>query len=111
MKESEIESVFSKNTLLVQKQIKKDFASFELNFPLDFDTEIYSKDAIIQILEESVVSLVELGERKTLQVLYTIDISENRFLSLTQKPDFAKNLAFEILNREIQKVYYRIKYS
>ena len=54
---------------------------------------------------------MEVSEQKTLQLLYTIDVAEKRFLETTIKKDVLSNLAEEILKREAQKIYYRIKFS
>jgi hypothetical protein len=51
------------------------------------------------------------GETRLLQLLYTIDLSEKEFLSLTTEPDFLKLLSEKILFREAYKVFLRAKFK
>jgi hypothetical protein len=51
------------------------------------------------------------GETRLLQLLYTIDLPEKEFLSLTTQADFLALLSQRILFREAYKVYLRKKFS
>ena len=51
-----------------------------------------------------------MGETKWMQLLYTIDIPEQTFLSLTQEKDFIQLLSQAILKREAMKVFFRSKF-
>lgn len=108
-KNSSLELIFSNNILLVQKQILKDFNPFDIHFPENFDKEIYAFEEILMLIENNLSQIME-NQQKTLQLLYKIDISENLFFEIIQKPDLLTNLAHQILHREAQKVYYRLKF-
>jgi hypothetical protein len=51
------------------------------------------------------------GETRLLQLLYTIDLTEKEFLSITMDRDFLKLLSEKILFREAYKVFLRDKFS
>ena len=111
MESNLINAILENNILLVQKQIAKDFSPYCSDFPKDFETEIYSIESILSQVKLKLVEIMEVSEQKTLQLLYTIDVAEARFLETTIKKDVLSNLADEILKREAQKIYYRIKFS
>jgi hypothetical protein len=97
--------------LKTQGQIAKDFAKFNLFFPENFEVERYTKQAIVELISEQVAELMKEGETRLLQLLYTIDLSEKEFLSITTDPDFLKLLSEKILMREAYKVFLREKFS
>jgi hypothetical protein len=94
-----------------QEQIAKDFGKFNLFFPEEFSTIAYSKEAIESLLAERIADLMQEGETRLLQLLYTIDLPEKEFLSLTTQTDFLAQLSQRILFREAYKIYLRKKYS
>lgn len=110
---SELAEYFDREefVLKTQQQIAKDFAKFNLFFPDNFETEPYSKEKIEVLIEERTAELMKEGETRLLQLLYTIDLSEKEFLSLTTDPDFLKKLAEKILFREAYKIFLRTKFS
>lgn len=97
--------------LLLQKQIAKDFAVSQVDFPESFSLEVFSLDNLQAIVQEKLVQIMAKGERQTLQLLYTIDLPEKKFLSILQNEDVAKSLCYLILEREAQKIYFRLKFS
>ena len=110
---SQLLSSFSNQhfVLKTQRQIAKDFAKFNLFFPENFEEERYTKQAIEELVSEQVAELMKEGETRLLQLLYTIDLSEKEFLSITTDPDFLKLLSEKILMREAYKVFLREKFS
>ena len=110
---SQLLSSFSNQhfVLKTQRQIAKDFAKFNLFFPENFEEEHFTKDAIEGMISEQVAELMKEGETRLLQLLYTIDMSEKEFLSITNEPDFLKLLSEKILMREAYKVFLREKFS
>ena len=94
-----------------QEQIVKDFGKFNLFFPEEFSTKPYSKEAIESLLAERISDLMQEGETRLLQLLYTVDLPEKEFLSLTTQTDFLAQLSERILFREAYKIYLRKKYS
>ena len=93
-----------------QKQISKDFAKFGYGFADGFEEVPWSKNAIELAIQDVLLEIMKHGESKLLPLIYTIDIAENRFLKLTQEPDFVIRLSEEILKREALKVHIRRSY-
>ena len=96
--------------LKTQQQINKDFAKFNLEFRESFTLEPWTKEEIEVAIEENLVIIIKMGETKLMQLLYTIDIPEQTFLSLTQEKDFIQLLSQAILKREAMKVFFRSKF-
>jgi hypothetical protein len=97
--------------LKTQEQIAKDFGKFNLFFPEEFTTTALSKETIESFVSERIADLMQEGETRLLQLLYTIDLPEKEFLSLTTQADFLAQLSQRILFREAYKVYLRKKFS
>ncbi len=97
--------------LKTQQQIAKDFSTFNLLFPKDFQNLVYSKESIESLIGEQLAEIMKEGETRLLQLLYTIDISEKQFLEITSETNFIQLLAEKILFREAYKVFLRAKYS
>jgi hypothetical protein len=97
--------------LKTQQQIVKDFAKFNLLFPEDFEKNVFTKEAIERLISEQVTDLMKEGETRLLQLLYTIDLSEKEFLSITTNSNFLQLLSEKILLREAYKVYLRSRFS
>ena len=93
-----------------QQQINKDFAKFNLEFRESFNLEPWTREKIEVAIEENLVIIIKMGETKLMQLLYTIDIPEQTFLSLTQEKDFIQLLSQAILKREAMKVFFRSKF-
>jgi len=96
--------------LKTQQQINKDFAKFNLEFRESFTLEPWTKAEIELAIEENLVISIKMGETKLMQLVYTIDIPEQTFLSLTQEKDFIQLLSHAILKREAMKVFFRSKF-
>jgi hypothetical protein len=110
---SELQNHFTNQhfVLKTQRQIAKDFAKFNLLFPDNFETALHSKPIIEELIAERIAEIMQEGETRLLQLLYTIDLSEKEFLSITTEPDFLKLLSEKILMREAYKVFLREKFS
>lgn len=100
-----------KNRLLLQQQIQKDFSRVQENFPDDFQERVYAISELYQLIKEKMTLFLEQGERQTLQLLYTIDIPEKQFLACIHQADFLDEIVRLIIQREAQKIYFRIKFS
>ncbi len=96
--------------LKTQQQIHKDFAKFNLDFPENFIFEPFSKEQIELAIQDNLAIIIKSGEIKLMQLLYTIDIPEEKFLQITQDSNFIHLLSEMILKREALKVYFRSKY-
>lgn len=93
-----------------QQQIVKDFGSSGIQFDQTFETEEWTLDQIIAGISIKLDEVISQGESKLLQLLYQIDIPQNEFLNLVNKPDFSYNLSALILKREAFKVFLRSKF-
>ncbi len=96
--------------LKTQQQIQKDFAKFNLEFRENFIFDLWTKEEIELDIQENLAIIIQFGETKLMQLLYTIDIPEEQFLRLTQEQNFLPLLAETILKREALKVFFRSKF-
>jgi hypothetical protein len=110
---AELQSYFNNEefVLKTQQQIAKDFAKFNLFFSDNFETIALSKAEIEHQIGPLLVDLMKEGETRLLQLLYTVDLSEKKFLAITTDPDFVQKLSEMILHREAYKVFLRYKFS
>ncbi|GAA3778977.1 hypothetical protein GCM10022271_09060 [Corallibacter vietnamensis] len=92
------------------KQINKDF--LYANIDLDFDDEI-PPTSLKLILHETIYKLIQEKFADYLNLLYIIDVSEEKIKQLDGNDtlQLAENVAFLILVREWQKVWFRQQYS
>lgn len=101
----------AKSRLLLQQQLQKDFSKVQEDFPADFRQRLYEIPDLYQLIKEKVTLFLEQGQGETLQLLYTIDIPEKEFLDCIQQADFLDEIVRLIIQREAQKIHFRIKYS
>ncbi|MGV3630146.1 MAG: hypothetical protein ACO1O6_03020 [Bacteroidota bacterium] len=97
--------------LLLQKQLLKDFTASGLFLPREIETETLSLTELFNLVQEQVVLQLEKGERQTLSLLYAVDIPEKKFLKILGEADFAHVLTQTIIEREAQKIYFRVNFS
>lgn len=97
--------------LQTQKQLIKDFAKFNLFFPETFEHAPQMKEHLEEHIAYLLLDLLHEGERRLLQLLYTIDIPEKEFLQLVTSNAFLPTLSKKILLREAYKVFLRSKFS
>lgn len=96
--------------LKTQQQIHRDFAKFNLEFPENFIFEPFTKNEIEEEIRNRLTEVIQFGETKLLQLMYTIDIPEEQFLRIITQPDFLVSLSEAVLKREALKVYLRSKF-
>ena len=96
---------FIENTI---SQLIKDFnrCGLEVDFELNAILPI-KKELINQIASR----LIRLSATELQQLIYTVDLQENKFLNAVTMNDDFKTLANEILKREALKVFIRSNYS
>lgn len=99
------------NRILLQQQLAKDYARMGQHFPVTFEQEVFAFETLEGLVRELTVNIMEQGEPKLLQLLYSIDIPEKHFLSLLGKDRFLDELVLKIIHREAEKVYFRQKFS
>lgn len=92
------------------KQLNKDF--LYANIDLDFDEDILPS-SLKFLLHETVYKLVQEKFSDYLNLLYIIDVPEHQIKALdgTDTLEMSEQVAFLILKREWQKVWFRNKYS
>lgn len=97
--------------LLLQKQLLKDFTNSGLLLPGELETVTLSLTELFTLVQEQVIIQLEKGERQTLSLMYAVDISEKTFLKIIGEADFPVVLTRMIIEREAQKIYFRVKFS
>lgn len=92
------------------KQLNKDFLF--ANIDLDFDEEILPTSLKL-MLHETVYKLIQEKFAAYLNLLYIIDVPEKQVKELNGNDtvQLAEDVAFLILKREWQKVWFKNKYS
>jgi len=96
-------------TKLVQ-QLNKDFLL--ANIDLDFHEEVLPSSLKL-LLHETVYKLIQEKFMEYLNLLYIIDVPESNVKALNGDDilKLSENIAFLILKREWQKVWFKNKYS
>ena len=91
-------------------QLQKDFTL--ANNPLNITSDIKSEE-LIKVLVEKIYFLMMERFQDYLNVLYVIDIPEKEFqhIEITDAVEVSGQMAFLILKREFQKVWFRNKYK
>ena len=105
LEEAEKESLYLK----LIEQINKDFNL--ANEGIDFPKSIAPEELKIQ-LHEKIYRMIQYKFAEYLNLLYIIDVSEDQIKKLdgSDLVILAENVAFLILKREWQKVWFRNKY-
>ncbi len=104
-KEAQKEALYLK----LIEQINKDFNL--ANEGIDFPISILPEELKIQ-LHEKIYRMIQYKFAEYLNLLYIIDVSEDQIKKLdgSDLVTLAENVAFLILKREWQKVWFRNKY-
>ncbi|WP_419213726.1 hypothetical protein ACNR9Q_06105 [Maribacter sp. X9] len=91
-------------------QLQKDFTL--ANNPLNIPNDI-KRDELIKVIVEKIYFLMMERFQDYLNVLYVIDIPEKEFqhIEMTDAVEVSGQMAFLILKREYQKVWFRNKYK
>ncbi len=110
---SELQAHFNNSAFVLKTQLQlvKDFGIYSLFFDEQFSQEALTKEEILNAIGEKLAEIMQEGEARLLQLLYTIDLPENAFLALTTQADFLQQLAEKVLFREAYKVYLRMRFS
>ncbi|HUH29401.1 hypothetical protein [Gelidibacter sp.] len=92
------------------EQLNKDLAL--ANVDLEFDSEVLPTSLKL-LLHEEVYRLIQHKFMDYLNLLYIVDVSEEKIKQLDGNDtiELAENVMFLILKREWQKVYYRNKFT
>tara|TARA_B100000809_G_scaffold262381_1_gene313248 strand:+ start:1239 stop:1589 length:351 start_codon:yes stop_codon:yes gene_type:complete len=92
------------------KQVNKDFLL--ANIDLDFDEAILPS-SLKYLLHEVVFKLIQEKFAEYLNLLYIVDVSEEKIKALDGRDTLklSEDVTFLVLQREWQKVWYRETYS
>ena len=92
------------------QQLNKDLAL--ANIDLDFDDEVLPTSLKL-MLQETIYKLIQEKFTDYLNLLYIIDVSEEKVKQLdgSDTLQMSENVTFLVLKREWQKVWFRNKYS
>src|SRR4051812_36891481 len=77
----------------------------------DWDIQLpdtLSEEAILKLLADRVVTILERGPETFFQLMYRIDISEKKLNAVLQEADVAHQVARLIYNRQLQKIQSRL---
>ncbi len=89
-------------------QISKDFNRCGLEVDFELNAILPIKEELINQIASR---LIRLSATELQQLIYTVDLQENKFLNAVTMNDDFKTLANEILKREALKVFIRSNYS
>lgn len=91
-------------------QLEKDFGL--ANVPIELSLEIVPND-LKAVLHEKIYLLILEKFNDYLNLLYVIDVPEKAFKEIqgTDVVEVAEQVSFLILKRELQKVWFKSKYS
>jgi len=105
LSEAEKENLYLK----LIEQINKDFNL--ANEPIDFPMSTLPEELKIQ-LHEKIFRLIQYKFAEYLNLLYIIDVSENEIKKLdgSDLVNLSEDVAFLVLKREWQKVWFRNKF-
>ncbi len=92
-------------------QLKKDFAL--ANIDIDILDDAISPQQLKTVVHEKIYYLILEKFTDYLNLLYIIDVPEKSFkdIKVTDVVEVAAQVTFLILKREMQKVWFRVKYS
>lgn len=104
LSEAQKENLYAK----LVEQVNKDFAL--ANESIDFDPAIAPIDLKIGV-QEKIYNLIQHKFAEYLNLLYIIDVPEKEIKALNGSdiPELAEQVAFLVLKREWQKVWFRNK--
>jgi hypothetical protein len=66
-----------------------------------------SEEALLQLLADKVVSIIEQGPEKFFQLMYRLDISEKKLLAVLADEHAPAKIARLIYDRQLQKIQSR----
>ena len=96
---------FIENTI---SQLIKDFNRCGLEVEFELNAILLIKE---DLTNQIASRLIRLSATELQQLIYTVDLQENKFLNTVTMNDDFKTLANEILKREALKVFIRSNYS
>jgi hypothetical protein len=106
-----IQNYFSEEDFVIAtcQQIHKDLAGLVNTFQalkIDFSEDVYP-----QLETHLKEILLGLNDSNLQQFVYQVDLKEDLFLNAISAQDEYEELSFLIIQREAQKVYFKIQYS
>lgn len=71
--------------------------------------EIMSEEAILKLLAEKIVPIIQKGPDAFFQLMYRLDISEKKLTAILHEKDVAHKIARLIYDRQLQKIKSRLE--
>lgn len=71
--------------------------------------EMLSEEAILKLLADRIVAILERGPEEFFQLMYRLDISEKKLRGVLHEADVADQIARLIYDRQLQKIESRHK--
>lgn len=102
----------SEFVLKTQQQIAKDFRQHGFEFEANFETEVKTLIVLQEILVIKLGEIAENHSNQWLPLMYTIDISEKKYLQFFRNSDknWLTEFSLIVIKREAQKVFFREKF-
>ena len=70
--------------------------------------DVLSEEAILQLLADRIVQVLERGPETFFQLMYRLDISEKKLNAVMLEDDVAMKIARLIYDRQVQKIQSRL---
>jgi hypothetical protein len=70
--------------------------------------ETLSEEAILKLLAEKIVPIIQKGPDAFYQLMYRLDISEKKLMAILHETDVAGKIAWLIYDRQLQKIRSRL---
>jgi|GEM_PF-2635577 len=98
--------------LLTQQQLIKDFGQHSWAFDTVFAHEPFEMDVLVDTVQAALTHILEKTPRKWLPLMYTLDISEKKYMHFfaDTSADWLPEFAWIVIRREAQKVFFREKF-
>lgn len=95
--------------LKTQQQIAKDFGQHGFEFSPSFSTDVFEIDFLKVTVQEMLKEIIETSPSKWLPLMYTIDISEQKYVQFfsSTTPEWLNEFTDILIKREAQKVFFR----
>lgn len=95
--------------LKTQQQIAKDFGQHGFEFSPAFTNEVFEINSLKINVQEMLKEIIEKSPSKWLPLMYTIDISEQKYVQFfsATTPEWLNEFTDILIKREAQKVFFR----
>lgn len=107
----QIEHAFdsSEFVLKTQQQIAKDFRQHGFEFEAEFEIAAFDIHELRKVVQNKLAEVIEKAPSKWLPLMYTIDISEHKYVQFfsATTPEWLIEFTDILIKREAQKVFFK----